>query len=108
MRILTCVKQVPDTTQTYLCRMPCLLTVHVLTTVPRLPGLKRRMEIRKKEMPVLDAASFPIDTRRTGAEGSPTRVRKTYVQQVCKQTVKVADDGSEETARIFLNFLRRH
>jgi hypothetical protein len=33
------VKQVPDTTQTYLCRMPCLLTVHVLTTVPRLPDL---------------------------------------------------------------------
>lgn len=101
-------KQESGGTAAFLCSFPCLLTVHALPRIPRLPGLKRRLEVRKKEIPVLDSSDFPIDTQRTGGTGSPTRVRKTYVPPACGKTVKIEDDGSEKIASTLMEFVTRY
>jgi electron transfer flavoprotein beta subunit len=58
--------------------LPCLMTVVKEINEPRLPSLKGKMKARKAEIVKWSAADVQADPKKTGLEGSPTKVVKIF------------------------------
>lgn len=80
-------------------RLPAVVTVTKLSYEPRYPTIRTKMAAKKKPIPVLTAADFPVDAARCGLKGSPTKVRKTYTPVREKHGVKLAGLTGEESAK---------
>ena len=85
-----------DRAYTVMCPLPALITVSTDIHMPRMatiPGIKRGLEA---EIDILSAEDLGADLTRTGLNGSPTQVVKTFVPQRAAEAAPLS--GDPETA----------
>ena len=79
---------------------PCVITFTKPAWDPRYPTIKRKMASNKAEIPILAEADLPgIDLTKAGLNGSPTKVKRTFVPQKKAGGVKVAEETGEASAK---------
>lgn len=79
---------------------PCVITFTKPDYDPRFPTFKRKMEARKAVIPHISAKDIErIDLSRTGIKGSPTKVKKIFVQTGRKDGVILEEENIEEITR---------
>ncbi len=80
--------------------LPCLVTYTKPAWDPRYPNIKRKLAANKAVIPVLGDDDLPgIDTARIGLNGSPTKVKKTFVVQKKTGGVKIEEETGEASAK---------
>ena len=78
---------------------PCLVTFTKPAFDPRFPTIKRKMAARKAEIKEITAADLTdIDLTRAGLNGSPTKVKKTFVPPRKTAGTMIKEETAEETA----------
>ena len=84
-------------------QMPCVVTFTKPAWDPRYPSIKRKLAANRAEIPVITAADRPaIDLGRAGLNGSPTKVKKTFVPQKKTGGLKIQEDSAEVSAQKLL------
>ena len=84
-------------------QMPCVVTFTKPAWDPRYPSIKRKLAANRAEIPVITAADLPtIDLGRAGLNGSPTKVKKTFVPQKKTGGLKIQEDSAEVSAQKLL------
>lgn len=79
---------------------PCVVTFTKPAWDPRYPSIKRKLVANRAEIPVLTSADLPgIDLSRAGLNGSPTKVKKTFVPQKKTGGMKIQEDSAEAAAQ---------
>ncbi|MDL2289621.1 electron transfer flavoprotein subunit beta/FixA family protein [Clostridia bacterium OttesenSCG-928-F22] len=78
-------------------QLPALLTVVKDINMPRLPAIQGIRESYRKTLEVLDAEQINADTARTGIDGSPTQVVKTFIPKRSKQVQFIEGDKTAQT-----------
>ena len=81
-------------------KMPAVLTVAKDIRIPRMPSVAALRAHPEGETLVWTAADVDADTARTGLNGSPTQVVKTYVPDRGRQTVELAGDTAAKAAAL--------
>lgn len=75
---------------------PCVVTFTKPDVDPRFPTFKRKMAARKAEIPHISSKTIEgIDLSHVGIEGSPTKVRKSFVQVNKKEGVMIESENLE-------------
>ncbi len=87
--------------------MPCLLTVVIEISYPRLPTLRGKQRSRSKEIPVWGPDDLDADRSLIGLNGSPVRVVKISRPKVARngRIVDVAKSGLRNTVCELADFL---
>ena len=76
---------------------PCVVTFTKPDFDPRFPTFKRKIEARKAIIPHISSKDIEgIDLLHIGIKGSPTKVRKSYVQTNKKKGVMIESESIEE------------
>lgn len=76
---LTAVQSMTDCEAVARITLPCIICVDKEIAKPRLPGLKAKLDARKKEITVMTLADMRDKSPENyGLDGSPTRVEKIY------------------------------
>lgn len=79
---------------------PCVVTFTKPDHDPRFPTFKRKIEARKAVITHIFAKDIEgIDLSHTGIKGSPTKVKKSFVQTNRKEGVMIETDDIEEITR---------
>lgn len=87
-------------------KLPVLLTAIKGLNEPRMPSIAGIMSAKKKEISTLTAADIGItDAKKTGLEGSPTRVMKVFSPQARTAGLVLKDLDSSAAAGKILGFL---
>ncbi|MCL2609997.1 MAG: electron transfer flavoprotein subunit beta/FixA family protein [Treponema sp.] len=85
---------------------PCLVTFTKPNFDPRFPTVGRKLAARKAEIRHLGIADIPdIDTAKIGLNGSPTKVRKTFVMPARNGGVTVKEETVKATAAKLVRLL---
>jgi electron transfer flavoprotein beta subunit len=71
-------RSLEDGVETVESSLPCVITVTKEINEPRLPSLKGKMAAKKAVIPVWKADDLGCDPKRTGLNGSPTRVSRVF------------------------------
>ncbi|MCL2617287.1 MAG: electron transfer flavoprotein subunit beta/FixA family protein [Defluviitaleaceae bacterium] len=80
--------------------LPCVVTFTKPNFDPRMISAKRRIAAKKAEIKRITVDELPgIDRARLGLNGSPTRVRRTFVPQLKKAGVLIKEGTGEDAAR---------
>jgi electron transfer flavoprotein beta subunit len=80
--------------------MPCVVTFTKPAWEPRYSNIRRKMAANRAEIPVISDKDLPdIDLTKAGLNGSPTRVKKTFVPPRKTGGVKIQEDTNEESAK---------
>ena len=80
-------------------KLPCLATFTKPNFEPRLPSVKRKFAVKKMEVKRIVADDLAgLDRAKIGLNGSPTKVRRTFVPQVKKGGTIFTEGSAEETA----------
>ena len=80
--------------------MPCLVTFTKPAWDPRYPTIKRKMAANRAKIPTLAPADLEsIDLARCGLNGSPTKVKKTFVPQKKSGGIKIQEETTADSAR---------
>ncbi len=80
-------------------KTPCLVTFTKPSWPVRYPTIQRKLDADKAEIPIISDSDLPlIDTAKIGLNGSPTRVKKTFVPNRVKNGVKIQDGTGAELA----------
>ena len=87
------------------CALPCLITTLSEMNKPRYMHAKRIFTSDEKLVKVLTNESLGLAPEMIGLKGSPTRVYKTTVKQVQKETIKLRL-SPEDAARRIINTLQ--
>jgi len=85
---------------------PCLVTFTKPSFDPRFPTLKRKLAANKAEIPVISDAEGELtglDETRIGLNGSPTRVKKTFVPPRKQGGVKYEKQSDEDTPEVLVH-----
>ena len=78
--------------------LPALVTVGKSVIEPRLPNVMRKLKANRMQPMCISSADLPeLDTGRIGLTGSPTKVSKTFVPTMKKNTVMLYETKAEET-----------
>lgn len=87
-------------------RMPCLVTVTKPKFEPRYPTIKSKMAANRAEIQTLTAADIStIDLTKAGLKGSPTKVKKTFVPEKKKGSVRIKEETNELLVRKLFRLL---
>ena len=78
---------------------PCLVTATKPSFDPRLPTIKQKLAARKKEITVFSENDFDVDLSRCGLNGSPTKVKKTFVPPVKQGGIRIQAETAGEAAQ---------
>ncbi len=88
-------------------RTPCLITFTKPSWEVRYPTIPRKLAADMAEIQVLTEEDFPdINRDNIGLNGSPTRVKKTYVPERKKQCVIIRGDTAAESVSALLTQMR--
>ncbi|MDR1400907.1 MAG: electron transfer flavoprotein subunit beta/FixA family protein [Endomicrobium sp.] len=82
--------------------IPTLLTVAKEINIPRMPSLRGKMFSKKAFIKILDAVTIGADTKKTGLNGSPTRVIKTFTPPPTKRNCGEKISGAAKEVAIAL------
>lgn len=81
-------------------RTPCVLTFTKPAWEHRYPTIKRKLAARKAEIHVFGDEDFAdIDKTRIGLNGSPTKVKKTFVPKRSNEGVVIREEEASESAK---------
>lgn len=79
----------------------CLLTITKPSFEPRYPSLTMKMKAKKKQINLLDLSTIKlIDSSRIGLSGSPTKVKKTFVNTIEKKNILIKGSITEISNQI--------
>jgi electron transfer flavoprotein beta subunit len=87
--------------------LPCLLTVVIEISYPRLPTLRSKQRSRSKEVPVWGPEDLNVDARFLGLKGSPVKVVKISRPKVARngRIVDAGKLGIKGAVRELVDFL---
>ena len=97
---LTCERERGGARETIRVRLPALLTIQKDINMPRMPsiaGVRRGMEASIR---IIGAADAGADPARTGLDGSPTQVVRTYTPERSSKAVVIGGTPSEQASTI--------
>ena len=80
-------------------QMPVLVTVTKPAFEPRYPTIKTKLAANKAEIPTLTINEVKADPERSGLNGSPTRVKKTFVPLLKKDGVIINEASAEDSSK---------
>lgn len=80
-------------------KLPCVITVTKPSFEPRFPTIKSKMAANRAQIPTLTAADLPVDTKRIGLKGSPTKVKKSFTPPRKQGGIKITEETSEASAK---------
>ncbi len=104
--VLEVLKEGQDANQVLSVQMPCVVTFTKPSFSPRNPNVRRKLAANRAVIPVIDEAALAeIDKTRIGLNGSPTRVKKTFVPQRLTEGIIVAEETNEESAAKLVKLL---
>ena len=86
-------------------KLPALITVVKEINDPRLPSLRGKMRAKKYEHKTLSADDLKIDERRTGLDGSPTKVVKIFNPELKGGGEIIEGDSDEIAEKLFRKFI---
>ncbi|RKJ78492.1 electron transfer flavoprotein subunit beta/FixA family protein [Butyricicoccus sp. 1XD8-22] len=93
-------KETEDGAEIVAVNMPCLVTFTKPSWDPRFPTIKRKMAANRAEIPTLAPSDLAgIDLTRCGLNGSPTKVKKTFVPQKKSGGVKLQEETAADSAK---------
>ncbi|MGD1822044.1 MAG: electron transfer flavoprotein subunit beta/FixA family protein [Pleomorphochaeta sp.] len=79
-----------------------LMTITKPSFEPRFPSLSMKMKAKKKEIFTIDINSLSnIDQSKIGLKGSPTKVKKTYVNKIEKENHEITGSSKEIAKQIY-------
>lgn len=80
----------------------CLLTITKPDFEIRFPSLKMKMKSKKIPIEILDLNNLiDIDKSKIGLKGSPTKVKKTYVNEINKECIEINGSIQEITDQLY-------
>lgn len=79
--------------------LPALVTFTKPAWDPRFPSIKRKLAANRAEITVISDEELALDETKIGLNGSPTKVKKTFVPQKKTGGIKIADKTAEDSAR---------
>lgn len=98
--MLKVVKETEEGKEVIGVQMPCVVTFTKPAWDPRYPNIKRKLAANRAVIPVITAADLPdIDLSRAGLNGSPTKVKKTFVPQKKTGGMKIREESNEASAQ---------
>ncbi|MCL2602649.1 MAG: electron transfer flavoprotein subunit beta/FixA family protein, partial [Treponema sp.] len=78
---------------------PCMVAFTKPNFDPRFPSVKRKLAAKKAEIRHIGIADMPhIDTAKIGLQGSPTKVKKTFVMPVKSGGVTIQEETASAAA----------
>lgn len=93
-------KETEDGAEIVAIDMPCLITFTKPAWDPRFPTIKRKMAANRAQIPTLAPADLTgIDLTRCGLNGSPTKVKKTFVPQKKSGGIRIEEETAADSAR---------
>ncbi len=99
-------KEVEEGVEIIAVKTPCLVTFTKPAWDPRYPTIKRKMAANRADIPTIAPADIiNIDLARCGLNGSPTKVKKTFVPQKKTGGVKIKEETNEESAKKLFGML---
>lgn len=79
--------------------LPCLLTFTKPSFEPRFPSLKRKMMAMRAQIPTIAFSDLPgIDAGKIGLNGSPTRVKRSFIPERKKNGMIISGGTAAENA----------
>lgn len=82
------------------CKLPCLITTLSTLNTPRYMHAKHIFNMDDKEIKTLTNDDLKLDKADIGLKGSPTKVFKTSVKEIQKETIKLRLSAEEAAQRI--------
>lgn len=99
-------KQTDDGFEIIGVKMPCLLTYTQPSWEVRYPNIKRKLAANKAEIPQISVADLAdIEEVRLGLNGSPTKVKKSFVPPKREGGIKIEEETPEEGAKKLFKML---
>ncbi len=88
--------------------LPCLLTVSIEISYPRLPTLRGKQRSRSKEIVVWGPDDLGVDKDKIGLNGSPVKVVKIHRPKVARngKIIDVGKIGLNDSVNELVNFLK--
>ena len=97
---LTILKECEDANQKIAVSLPCLVTFTKPSFDPRYPTIKRKLAANRAEIPVLGEDAYPDnDKTRIALKGSPTHVKKSFVQPRIQGGVMIKEESNTASAQ---------
>ncbi len=95
-------KETDEGIQTLKVARNSLITITKPNFEPRFPSLSMKIKAKKKEIFKYDLSILDdIDEQKIGLKGSPTRVRRTYVNTIEKHSISIEGSNKEKAKQIF-------
>lgn len=99
-------KEVEDGVEIIAVQTPCVVTFTKPSWDPRYPTIKRKMAANRAEIPTLAPSDLAgIDLTRCGLNGSPTKVKKTFVPQKKTGGIKIQEEAAADSAKKLFGLL---
>lgn len=104
---LEVVQQGPEVKRRLSVKLPCVVTFTQSDFEARYPNVRRRLMANRTEIPDVTSVELSqIDLRRCGLNGSPTRVKSTFVPVHEKKTEMIAEVTLQEASRKLAGLLQ--
>ncbi len=99
-------KQTDDGFEIIGIKMPCLITYTQPSWEVRYPNIKRKLAANKAEIPQITVADLTdVEEVRLGLNGSPTKVKKSFVPPKREGGIKIEEETPEEGAKKLFKML---
>ena len=99
-------KQTDDGFQIIGGKIPCLITYTQPAWEVRYPNIKRKLAANKAEIPQITVADLTdVEEVRLGLNGSPTKVKKSFVPPKREGGIKIEEETPEEGAKKLFKML---
>ncbi|MBO7174603.1 MAG: electron transfer flavoprotein subunit beta/FixA family protein [Spirochaetaceae bacterium] len=99
-------KQTDDGFEIIGVKMPCLITYTQPAWEVRYPNIKRKLAANKAEVPQITVADLAdVEEVRLGLNGSPTKVKKSFVPPKREGGIKIEEETPEEGAKKLFKML---
>lgn len=103
---LEVLKEDQDVNQVIGINLPCVITFTKPNFDPRFPTIKRKMAANRAEIPTLTPEDMPdIDTTSIGLNGSPTRVKKSFVPVKSRDGMIIQEETIEASSVKLISIL---
>jgi electron transfer flavoprotein beta subunit len=105
-----CLKITDDGYEEILIKLPALITVVKEINMPRLPSIKSMKAAKNSKVEIVTFENIKADENKTGLNGSPTQVRKTFVpvHDVNNEMIEgTIEEKTEKLSEILLGLVRK-